>query len=591
MHKLIAIIPPHFTWPFVRVNGLLIAVAILETAATMLIYPFINLVVNPGQIEMNGRLRQIYAFLAIDFLSARQLIVLLAFLMAGLYILKGLLKLVANRTLLRLVTRLQSELSSRLFTAFLHKPYAYFLQHNSSVIYRTVAVDVAQVTALVTNLLRVVAESAVALLMFGFLIYLNPLVSVIGIGVMGGAIGLINHLLTAKIVKKSQISRQKNIEMVKWILQSLGGLKNILVNRRQVYFAEQYDQHSREFARLSSQSQFLAGIPQLAVESLSLTGLFLLLGLAVLAGFDLGAMIPVLAAFALVTVRLMPAANRINASYNGMVNGYASIDAVYQAFFESSMLKGKTVHHAADNQPGHIPENGQERIALPLEIGICVENLSFKFPESPAWLFEDISMTIPAGQSVAFVGTTGSGKTTLADIILGLHHPQSGCVRVDGVDIRHDLAGWARIAGYIPQSVYLTDQSIRANVAFGYPADSIQDDWVWQCLADAQLKDFVGSLPSGLDTIVGERGIRLSGGQQQRLGIARALFLQPQFLVMDEATSSLDQETEQAIIETINRLAGTKTLLIVAHRPSTIASCNRVYRIENGQAEMVRSGP
>ena len=223
-----------------------------------------------------------------------------------------------------------------------------------------------------------------------------------------------------------------------------------------------------------------------------------------------------------------------------------------------------------------------------LRDGIELSHIAFRYNDAAEVLYEDLNLTIPARKSVAFVGTTGSGKTTLADIILGLHKPTGGRVLADGKDIAENPEWWSSLLGYIPQFVYLCDDTIRANVAFGEEKESIDDAWVWQCLERAQMKEFVESLPEGLDTVTGENGVRLSGGQRQRIGIARALYSRPQFLVMDEATSSLDGETEQAIVEAINKLSGDITILIIAHRLSTIENCEIVYRIENGKATRER---
>lgn len=217
---------------------------------------------------------------------------------------------------------------------------------------------------------------------------------------------------------------------------------------------------------------------------------------------------------------------------------------------------------------------------------IEVKNISFGYKDAESRLYSDLSLTIPAKKSVAFVGTTGSGKTTLADIILGLHRPEKGVVLADGIDVSKCPEWWSEMIGYIPQFIYLCDDTIRANVAFGVNEAEINDDLVWKVLERAQMKEFVRSLPEGLNTVIGENGVRLSGGQRQRIGIARALYFKPQFLVMDEATSSLDEETEKAIVDSINELSGTLTLLIIAHRLSTIKECDLIYRIENGCASL-----
>ena len=259
-----------------------------------------------------------------------------------------------------------------------------------------------------------------------------------------------------------------------------------------------------------------------------------------------------------------------------------SLSAVYHIIADNDVdVDSKALRSAAE---GVRPLASTE----PLTEGVKIEHLRFRFEDAQEDLYTDLSLTIPAGKSVAFIGVTGSGKTTLADVLLGLHAPLSGRVLADGHNIHEEPVWWADRVGYIPQMIYLCNDSIRKNVAFGFSEKDIDDARVWLCLEEAQLKEFVEGLPDGLDSLTGENGVRLSGGQRQRIGIARALYTDPQFLVMDEATSALDNETERAIIESVNRLAGKKTLLIIAHRLTTIEDCDLVFRIENGQARLVR---
>jgi len=293
-------------------------------------------------------------------------------------------------------------------------------------------------------------------------------------------------------------------------------------------------------------------------------------------GGNLGQMLPTLATFALAAIRLMPVASRVTSALAEIGYMRPSLEAVYRLLCE-----------VRENALGDAHPNPIQLSASNFDLlrqGVSVKNISFAFPGADKLLFENLSLDIPANTSVALIGVTGAGKTTLSDIILGLHTPSAGHALADGRDIFAHKDWWAAKVAYVPQLIYLFDDTIRINVAFGCPAKEIDDDRVWKCLKEAQMQEFVEALPHKLDTVTGENGIRLSGGQRQRLGIARALYANPSFLVMDEATSSLDNDTEQAIMETITLLKGKMTLLIIAHRLTTIQDCDLVYRIEHGRA-------
>ena len=303
----------------------------------------------------------------------------------------------------------------------------------------------------------------------------------------------------------------------------------------------------------------------------------------ILLGRDITDTLPMFAAFAIAAMRMIPIVSNLTSVINSMNYFRPSVQCIYEigcsGELDAPMGTDPTGAGSLEPSPADPPV---------LKEGIKLSHIAFRYDEAQESLYEDLNLTIPAKKSVAFVGTTGSGKTTLADIILGLHKPTRGKVLADGKDIAENPEWWSSLLGYIPQFVYLCDDTIRANVAFGEDRKTVDDEWVWQCLERAQMKEFVESLPEGLDTVTGENGVRLSGGQRQRIGIARALYTRPQFLVMDEATSSLDGETEHAIVEAINKLSGDITILIIAHRLSTIENCDMVYRIENGTATRER---
>ncbi len=321
--------------------------------------------------------------------------------------------------------------------------------------------------------------------------------------------------------------------------------------------------------------------PRLLIETVAIAGMVLYMMIQLLSGTGAVDIMPQLTLLALVAVRLIPCANRIN-------NHLTSI-AYFEPFFMG--VSDNLQEEIQDENVDYAAETYQKSIdveKLVIKDKIELKNITYKYPNTDVLIFDNADMEIPIGKSVGIVGTSGSGKTTVVDILLGLLRLQSGEILADGTEVREHYQEWLKNIGYIPQSIFMVDASIRKNVAFGYADEEIDDEKVWEALAEAQLDEFVKGLPEGLDTSIGERGIRISGGQRQRIGIARALFEDPEVLVLDEATSALDNDTEAAIMESINRLHGRKTLIIIAHRLQTIEKCDMVYRIENGKAVLQR---
>ena len=310
----------------------------------------------------------------------------------------------------------------------------------------------------------------------------------------------------------------------------------------------------------------LQPLPRLWLEMLAVTGLATLVLTLLVLGHELGAVLPTLGLFAAAAFRLMPSVNRVLTSFQSLRYGLPVIN---------------TLHREFELEPSAINEAG----TTPTPFGETIEfdRVSYTYATAHTSALEDLSVVIRRGESVGVIGTSGAGKSTFVDVLLGLLTPDSGAVLVDGVDIQHSLRSWRDQIGYVPQSIFLTDDSLRNNVAFGLPAAQVDETAVWRAIRAAQLEEFVNSLPEGLDTVVGERGVRLSGGQRQRIGIARALYHDPSVLVLDEATSSLDTATEREVMQAVSALHGAKTILIVAHRLSTVEHCDRLYRIERGR--------
>ncbi|MBP3296328.1 MAG: ABC transporter ATP-binding protein, partial [Lachnospiraceae bacterium] len=298
----------------------------------------------------------------------------------------------------------------------------------------------------------------------------------------------------------------------------------------------------------------------------------------IMAGADMLAFVPKLTVFAMAAFRMMPSFNRISGYLNSIMFNKASVDAVYHDLGEiAKMTVRREKRDAAETE------------RWTLKHSIVAEDITFAYESKPdVTVLNGVTIEIPSKKSIALVGSSGAGKTTLADVILGLYKPQSGRILMDGKDIHENMDAWRRMIGYIPQNIYLLDDTIRANIALGVPEDKVDDDKIWAVLEEAQLADFIREQEKGLDTNIGDRGVKLSGGQRQRIGIARALYTDPELLVLDEATSALDTETETAVMDAIFRLSGKVTMIVIAHRITTIRNCDHIYKIADGTATEVK---
>ena len=428
---------------------------------------------------------------------------------------------------------------------------------------------------------------------------------------------LINYVLKP-ILHQAGVNNQKSAAaMNSWLMQSIQGIKELKVQRKEEYFQENYDRAGTIYVSSLRKNYVLSAVPRFMLEAISMGAFFIIVALMIYKGADLNTVVPMLSAVAMAAVRLLPSVNRISGalasiSYtepmlDKLIENLKAISGSEEISLAAGDLKAKTearteeaegsaisdgnANRPADTGAGGTAETGADSVgtAFPrLSRAITVEDVVYHYPKSDKNVLEHANLTITPGESVGIVGQSGAGKTTLVDIILGLLRPASGRVAIDGVDIRTDNQAWLAQIGYIPQMIFMLDGTIRDNVAFGEDAEDIDDADVWAALREASMEDFVKSLPDGLDTQLGERGVRISGGQRQRIGIARALYTNPSVLIFDEATSALDNETEAAIMDSINHLHGTKTMIIIAHRLTTIAGCDHVYRVEGGKIRRER---
>ena len=468
----------------------------------------------------------------------------------------------------------QRKLAYRLMKCYMEEPYYFHLSHNSADLIRSINTDVVMMFQGVLAMLQLIAEGLVCIVLGVYLVIKDKSIA-IGICVfMIIFLAIFANKFRRYLARVGEEDRKYSAGIVKWLQQSFGGMKETKILGREKFFLNRFDTEYANWADCEKIYRYLQVAPRPVMEATCITAMMLIVILKLLNGTHSAYFISTIAVFAVAAFRLLPSFNRITNYMSVIMFNLPAFEAVYNDLKEIEGLERKKV------------TDEDESDVMSLEKAIEVRNLSYRYPSTSEMVLEDVNITIKKNQSVAFIGPSGAGKTTLADLILGALEPVAGKILIDGIDAFEHLSAWQKNVGYIPQTIYLMDDTIRNNIVYG-AEQGCDDGKLKQAIEKAQLKEFIESLPEGIETSIGERGIRLSGGQRQRIGIARALYNNPAVLVLDEATSALDNETEAAVMEAIERLAGNKTLIIIAHRLTTIQNCDRVYEVKDGKVKCV----
>ena len=459
--------------------------------------------------------------------------------------------------------------------SYMHQNYLFHVSRNVAELQRNVTEDVNGFYTVVLNVLQLVAEVSVCVVLVIYLMSTDIMTTIVIAALIFIFAVFFGIIFKKVLVKKGQENRQVNIQLTKWVLQSFSGIKEIKVMNKEKFFLDNYDKTYKRFTVLQRQQTMLSFISRPTMETMCICGLLITVVVKMIwFQEDIANFIPALSVFAIAAFRMLPSFNRISGYLSAIMFNKPAVDVLYGDLKEIDELKTASEEKAK-----------YEVTIQKLSNGIDVKNISFQYPNADKQVIRNLSMHIEPNTSVAFIGASGSGKSTLADIILGVLEPQTGTIEVEGIDIKKNLNGWHQCLGYIPQTIYLMDDTIRANIAFGLEKKQIDESSLWDAVKEAQLESFVKSLPQGLDTVIGDRGVKLSGGQRQRIGIARALYSKPVVLILDEATSALDNETEREVMEAIDGLRGTRTLIIIAHRLTTIKNCDVIYEVKDGGIE------
>ncbi|MBQ9512396.1 MAG: ATP-binding cassette domain-containing protein [Lachnospiraceae bacterium] len=550
---------------------------VLESLSVSLILPVMSIVVEENILEEKPWLKAIADFFHIT--STTKLAVWFLIALVITFVVKNLFLYFVQVVQLRFVFTNQFATSRRMMINFMKRPYEYYLGADTTVIQRSITSDVNNMYGLILALLQLISEIIVFACLVIILFVTNPAMTISVSAVLILTLLVIKFVIKPVMKKAGEENQEFYSGLFKWISESVTGIKEIKIGAKENYFINAYADCGAGYVNAVQKYNLYNATPRLIIETVAIAAMVFYMIAVMSGGVTIQELLPQLGVMVAAAARLLPSANRINTHLTSI--------AYFEPFFMN--VSDSLQDEINDKNVVYDEQSYREKKAvekLPVTKEITLTDITYRYPETEVFVLDHASLTIPVGKSVGIVGTTGAGKTTIVDVMLGLLKPEHGEIRADGVKVDEHYHGFLKNIGYIPQTIFMLDGSIRRNVAFGVPEEEIDDDKVWTALQEAQLDTFVRGLPEGLDTGIGERGIRLSGGQRQRIGIARALFEDPEVLVMDEATSALDNETEAAVMESFNRLHGKKTLVIIAHRLQTIEKCDMVYRIENGKAEL-----
>ena len=546
--------------------------ALIQTAGVGMLVSVVNIVIDPVKSASSQAAQIFYNVIGKspeDGYHIFQYFVM-SF-MIFVFIVKNLYLYVQQKAMYAFVYRNQFSTSERMMRNFVRKDYEYYLNADTAVVQRSITSDVNNMYALILSILQLISDGFVSFCVCIFCLIQSGLMTIILAAVLIILLWIIKKKLKPVMYKAGKDNQDYYSGLFKWISQSVLGIKEVKIFGREKYFVDSYNECGDGYVNAVQKYSLYNSIPKLLIEAVCVAVMMIYMIVMIAIGRDPESLMSDFATLAAAALVLLPAVNRINNQINAM------------AYFEPFLM------NVSDNLQDDIDDENTDMAfaadveKLDLHKSITFEGITYSYPGSDVKILDKADFEIPIGSSIGIVGTTGAGKSTLVDILLGLLKPQAGVIKADGADIKDNYRSFLKNVGYIPQMIFMLDDTIRNNVAFGIPASEQSEERIWEALKEAALDDFVRGLPEGLDTGIGERGIRISGGQRQRIGIARALYADPEVLVLDEATSALDNETENLIMESINRFMGRKTLVIIAHRLQTIEKCDMVFRVGDGR--------
>lgn len=549
--------------------------AALETLGVSIIVPLVQSFLSVDQLMQNKYVKPIAETLHIT--TGMQLIIWMSAAVILIYIVKNAYMILLSFVRVKFAVKVKRELSVKIMHAYMEREYSYFLGVNTADVLRGIGYDVSGVHEVLLQLFRMMAELLTAACICIYIFYTDIVMALGIVLLMGISLGVLTVVFRKKMKRVGDWYRECTVRVNKYLYESFQGIKDVFIFHKEDYFVNHYEEAFSDQQRADVSKTIASESPSNIIEAVCISGLIIVVGAKIVFGTDASSFVPQLSAFAVAAFRILPSIGRISAGFNQFICACPTLNATYNNLLEVESFK-KT-------SKVKLMEAVEEKDRIHFENIIEMKDILWKYPSSDKYIIEDLNLTIHKGRSVAFIGQSGAGKSTLADILLGLLVPEKGDILVDGKSIYADMETWKRTVGYVPQTVFLTDDTIRRNIAFGIDECEIDDAKVQRAIERAQLADTIAELPDGVNTILGERGIRFSGGQKQRVAIARALYNDPEVLILDEATAALDNDTESAVMEAIDALHGYKTLVIIAHRLTTIRNCDEIYEIADGVAK------
>lgn len=563
---------------FIGLGVLILIGGLLETLGVSMMVPVVQGIMDPAALAQNEIIGKVLGILHIEVPDMAQdggnrIIIMMLAAMMVLFVVKNAYLLFQTYVQNTFVTRNRNRMISRVMREFLNRPYEEYLGADIPTVFRLTDSDIPSAFQLILVLIQMITEIVVSAFLCVVLVVVSPIMTLFIVVIFLGLTLLLSKILKPRLNAIGRKNQEIQSRIAKWRIQSIYGLKDVKVLNREEFFVRNYYETGKFGADVARNYAVMNNMPRVLIETVFIVSMLAFMAVYISGGGDMTEFATSIAAFAVAAVRVLPSVNRINTYITEIAYTQPSLDFVYENLQEGMKTDEMLALRRANSQ--------SEK--LKLEDKIELNHISFHYPDSEKAIFKDAHMVVPKGKSVGIIGASGAGKSTIVDVLLGLLHAQEGEITCDGVDIFKNYESWLAQVGYIPQAIYLIDESIRDNIAFGIDADKIDDERIWEVLAEAQLKEFVEELPEGLDTTIGDRGVRLSGGQKQRIGIARALYNDPEILVFDEATSALDNDTEAAVMEAVNSFHGRKTMIIIAHRLNTIEKCDMIYKVENAR--------
>ncbi|NMF60572.1 ABC transporter ATP-binding protein [Pseudanabaena yagii] len=558
-----------------------VVISLLDAIGIGLIGPFIGLAVKPETIERSAWLYSLYGYLNLK--SINQFIALIGLAIIILFYFKSFLYYRIQNYVLKFCYTQQVWLRLRMLRTYLSLPYTFYLKTNSAHVIQNIGTESANFTySIAVPLLNSIANAFVLAVILLLMAKTDLLATVSIFGILLVAI-VPFHYFRHRVALWGKEGLEANTETIRVVNHAIGGLKTTKLIGCESFFENQLLAQANKYSKAASLFHSFQQLPRIVVEALLITFVVGFVSLSLVIAERSDSLVSVLGIFAIASVRIIPSASQLLTCMGVLRNNKPTLDRIYLDLKE--LETPESLKYLGMSRKVNSSKTTQVH---PFTDKIVIDELSYSYPGAARQSLKDVSLTIRKGESIALIGKSGAGKTTLSDIFLGLLIPESGDIQVDGESIYKDLRSWQNLIGYIPQSIFLMDDTIERNIAFGIPDEQIDKQKLDAAIKKSQLTELIEQLPEGVHTFVGENGVRLSGGQRQRIGIARALYYEREILVLDEATSALDNETESLISEALRELGRTKTMIVIAHRLTTVEHCDRVYEMSNGQ--IVRSG-